>query len=177
MNESVIFINQTIALINYYSFDLGEYTAKELIIKWSKKCPHYWLPLAVIEAIYQGRLKAISVQQILNLWNRHGYPSYHFSAEFERLISNNIVSTWAEIISLDEHDNNLHEEKDTSQEVVNSANSCPQETEINDNITAIVVYESPIKKFQPLEDYSHCYSQLKSLVQKNFDHINLTINF
>lgn len=177
MNESVIFINQTIALINYYSFDLGEYTAKELIIKWSKKFPHYWLPLAVIEAIYQGRFKAISIEQILNLWTRYGHPNYHFKPEFENLISNDIVSTWAEIISLDEHDNNLHEEKDTSQEVVNSANSYSEEIENNNNVTAIILYESPIKKFQPVEDYSHCYSQLKSLVQKNFDHINLTVNF
>ena len=46
--------------------------------------------LAIIEALYQGRYKAVSAQQILTLWLKRNHPSYHFNMEFERLICNKL---------------------------------------------------------------------------------------
>lgn len=43
----------------------------------------------------------------------------------------------------------------------------PENKEEKKTSTAIVVYKSPIKIFKPIEDYSHCYSQLKSLAKMN----------
>ncbi|NET02283.1 MAG: hypothetical protein F6K61_17275 [Sphaerospermopsis sp. SIO1G1] len=73
-------------LLVHYSFDLNGYSASELIGSWQKEYPMDWLHLAVIEALYQGRYKAISVQQILNFWQRRGQVSYHFNMEFERMV-------------------------------------------------------------------------------------------
>jgi hypothetical protein len=73
-------------LLIHYSFDLSGYSASELVNRWQKQYPDSWLHLAVIEALYQGRYKAISVQQILTLWQRRGQATYHFNMEFERLI-------------------------------------------------------------------------------------------
>lgn len=73
-------------LLVHYSFDLNGYSASELINRWRYDYPMNWLHLAVIEALYQGRYKAISVQQILNFWLRRGEVIYHFNMEFERLI-------------------------------------------------------------------------------------------
>ncbi|MEA5578806.1 hypothetical protein [Anabaena sp. UHCC 0451] len=73
-------------LLVHYSFDLNGYSASELINCWRKDYPHNWLHLAVIEALYQGRYKAISVQQLLTFWQRRGQVIYHFNMEFERLI-------------------------------------------------------------------------------------------
>lgn len=70
VNESLSQIQESIILMKYYSFDLSGYQFRELIVKWTKIYPHNWLPLAVTEAIYQGRLKAISVEQILNVWQK-----------------------------------------------------------------------------------------------------------
>ncbi|NJM73261.1 MAG: hypothetical protein HC862_25760 [Scytonema sp. RU_4_4] len=75
-----------IALLIHYSFDLGGYSASELVNLWQKQYPGNWLHLAVIEALYQGRYKAISVQQILTCWQRRGQAIFHFNMEFERLI-------------------------------------------------------------------------------------------
>ncbi|WP_248277537.1 hypothetical protein [Brasilonema sp. UFV-L1] len=75
-----------IALLTHYSFDLGGYSASELVNLWQKQYPGNWLHLAVIEALYQGRYKAISVQQILTCWQRRGQAIFHFNMEFERLI-------------------------------------------------------------------------------------------
>jgi hypothetical protein len=162
VSESANFIKKTIALMNYYSFDLGEYTTKELIIKWSKKYPHFWLPLGVTEAIYQGRCKAISVEQILIIWNRHGIPHYHFGMDFEALISKNVFNNLEEEIVLEEMEN-------IKKEKLNKPKSPIKKNYHNSsNSSAIIVYKSPIKEFEPLEDYSHCYFQLKSLARKNF---------
>jgi hypothetical protein len=75
-----------VALLSYYSFDMSGYSANELINRWQKKYPIAWIRLAVIEALYQGRYKAISVQQLLAFWQRRGHALYHFNMEFERLV-------------------------------------------------------------------------------------------
>jgi hypothetical protein len=73
-------------LLTHYSFDLSGSRANELVARWQVEFPLNWLHLAVVEALYQGRYKAISVQQILNMWLRRGQASFHFNMEFERLI-------------------------------------------------------------------------------------------
>ncbi len=75
-----------IALLTHYSFDLSGYTASELVYRWQSQFPGNWMHLAVVEALYQGRYKGISVQQILAFWQRRGQVIYHFNMEFERLI-------------------------------------------------------------------------------------------
>lgn len=75
-----------VALLTHYSFDLSGYTARELVDRWLNNYPADWINLAVIEALYRGRYKAISVQQILAAWQRRGIAFYHFNYEFERLI-------------------------------------------------------------------------------------------
>lgn len=80
--------NLATALLIHYSFDLSGYSADELVHRWQKYYPADWLHWAVIEALYQGRYKGISVQQILAFWQRRGQVIYHFNMEFERLICN-----------------------------------------------------------------------------------------
>ena len=73
-------------LLVQYSFDLGYELVEELVSKWLQDYPARWLRLAIIEALYQGRYKSISVEQILVCWHRRSKPIYHFNLEFERLI-------------------------------------------------------------------------------------------
>ena len=80
----------TVALLLHYIFDLGGYSARELVAHWIAEYPSTWVRLAVIEALYQGRYKAISVQQILGLWQRRDQALPHFNCEFERLVCGNI---------------------------------------------------------------------------------------
>ncbi len=80
----------TVGLLLHYIFDLGGYSARELVAHWIAHYPANWVRLAVIEALYQGRYKAISVQQILGLWQRRGQVRQHFNCEFERLVCGNI---------------------------------------------------------------------------------------
>ncbi|MBN3924684.1 hypothetical protein [Nostoc sp. NMS4] len=78
--------NLAIALLINYSFDLNGYSANELVERWQTQYPLNWLHLAVIEALYQGRYKAVSVQQILIFWQRRDQATYHFNMEFERMV-------------------------------------------------------------------------------------------
>ncbi len=76
-----------IALLSHYNFELRGYPAEELVNLWLEKYQANWVRLGVIEALYQGRYKAVSVEQILAVWARRGQPIYRFTHEFERLIS------------------------------------------------------------------------------------------
>lgn len=162
MNESLFLIKKTITLIEKYHFDLGGYKIRELIAKWSKIYAHEWLPLAVIEAIYQGRIKAVSVEQILSFWEKKGKVIKHFNSEFERLITFNLNlddlnDEKIRAIFFDSHqglkmpDFSNHYGLDEAQ----------PEIEYQENI----IQEEAIMNFQPLEDYSHCFHKLKSFVE------------
>ena len=84
-----------IALLVQYCFDLRGYQAEELVRAWLYNYKSSWVRLAVIEALYQGRYKAVSVEQILATWNRCGFPKAHFNGEFERLIGRKFPSNLA----------------------------------------------------------------------------------
>jgi len=73
-------------LLIHYGFDLGGNQARQLIDRWQSTYSMSWVRWAVIEALYQGRYKAVSVEQILQLWQRRQQPRYHFNYEFERLV-------------------------------------------------------------------------------------------
>lgn len=91
-----------VALLSHYGFELRGYTAQELVDLWLDKYQANWVRLGVIEALYQGRYKAISVEQILAVWGRRGQPIYRFNHEFERLISRKLpqnLTQWQEAIS------------------------------------------------------------------------------
>ena len=78
-----------LALLKYYSFDLGSYTVADLARAW-QKYDSEWLRHAVIECLYRGRYKAVSVHQILQQWTRRGEPLYHYSKDFERFICHDV---------------------------------------------------------------------------------------
>lgn len=73
-------------LIRHYGFELRGYTAAEVVARWLETYDQNWVRLAVIEALYQGRYKAVSVEQILNCWSRLGRPHHRFNHDFESLI-------------------------------------------------------------------------------------------
>lgn len=85
------------SLLKHYSFDLGGRSVQELLSHWQTHYAPQWIRLAVIEALYQGRYKAISVDEILKIWRRRRHPTPHFSGEFERLVGDrfprNLLST------------------------------------------------------------------------------------
>jgi len=74
------------ALLIYYSFDLYGYRVDECIQRWLDRFKGDWLRLAIVEALYQGRYKSISIEQILHLWQRRGQPICHFNHEFEQIV-------------------------------------------------------------------------------------------
>lgn len=77
---------QAHSLIDSYAFDLGGEDAQQLLQRWSDTYHASWIRMATIEALYLGRYKAISIEQILKVWLRIGTPNPHFTYEFERLI-------------------------------------------------------------------------------------------
>jgi len=83
--------DHAVILLNGYSFDLDGYAAEQLAEEWAHHYKPRWVKLAVIEALYQGRYKAISVAQILAFWERRGEPLCHFNHEFEQIVCESFV--------------------------------------------------------------------------------------
>jgi hypothetical protein len=118
-------------------------------------------------------MKAISVEQILILWQRKGITLKRFNSEFEKLITSDI--------NLD----NFNENKIKSSFYYNDQNikidslfhndNCHNNNEYSNNINADVksslefeeiIKEELIINFQPLEDYSNCFQKLKLFVEQ-----------
>jgi hypothetical protein len=79
--------NGVVALMVRYGFDLGGQSAAAVVRSWSNKYDPSFLLLAVIESLHLGRYKAVSVEQVLNGWQRRGQAVPHFSPEFARMVS------------------------------------------------------------------------------------------
>lgn len=79
-----------LCLLRYYGFDLNAYTVEEQMADWLEHYPARLIVQAIIEALYQGRYKTVSVDQILALWQRRGQTICHFNHEFERLVGGNL---------------------------------------------------------------------------------------
>ncbi|MEO1126595.1 MAG: hypothetical protein AAFX95_21355 [Cyanobacteria bacterium J06639_16] len=79
-------LEQAIALLEHYSFDLSGFSATSLVYSWQQHATSTWIRDAVIEALYQGRYKAVSVGQVLLMWSRRGQPLRHFTIDFNRMV-------------------------------------------------------------------------------------------
>ena len=81
---------QIATILNRYRFETRGYSAQELLDRWLPNYSLEWIRMAVLEALYQGRYKVISVEEILKIWQRKGQPMYHFTHDFERLVCKNL---------------------------------------------------------------------------------------
>ena len=77
---------QAAVLLEGYRFELGQHDARQWVSLWLESYRPSWIRDAVIEALYQGRYKSISVKQILELWQRRGQPIRHVTHDFEAAV-------------------------------------------------------------------------------------------
>jgi hypothetical protein len=173
-------LNQIATLLNRYGFELRGVSPQEILAEWQPLYPLKWIRLAVVEALYQGRYKAISVEQILNLWLRRGQPTFHFNLEFERLICHSLLyrsnQSEPEIV--------FSPPPEPVVEVVEEIPPPPNPRATMSNLEDLFARLSPpsasaeeldssstpkvaINQFIPILDSSELYPKLKSVVQKN----------
>lgn len=88
-------VSHAVDLLRHYSFELEALTVEQQMDAWLNIHSAQWILLAVVEALHQGRYKAVSVEQILQIWQRRGQPLCHFTHEFERLVRSKIPSAIA----------------------------------------------------------------------------------
>lgn len=86
---------QAAALLENYHFELGHHDARQWVSLWLEFYRPSWIREAVIEALYQGRYKSVSVRQILELWQRREQPIRHASHEFEAAVCREFEDTKA----------------------------------------------------------------------------------
>ena len=77
---------QAAVLLNGYRFELGDHDSRQWVSLWLESYRASWIRDAVVEALYQGRYKSVSVKQILDMWQRRGQPIRHATHEFEAAV-------------------------------------------------------------------------------------------
>jgi hypothetical protein len=82
-------MDAVLRILQLYKFDLGDRSLTSISIKWRNYDLH-WLRSAITESIYRGRYKVISVEQILESWQRKQEVFSKFDDEFENLIWGNL---------------------------------------------------------------------------------------
>ncbi|AFZ45876.1 hypothetical protein PCC7418_3772 [Halothece sp. PCC 7418] len=144
-------------LIENYGFELDGETPQAIAVRWLEDYEASWIRLALIEALYLGRYKAISVEQILNLWCRRGQPKFHFTHEFEQLICRRLPKSLRDF-SLTVEDR---------RKISSPASKSPEpEPELEPEAVTEEEEETEplsINRFTPLLDRSQVYSKLKAV--------------
>jgi len=69
-----------------YGFELEGQPGQVWVERWDQSFPAHWIPVALLEALYQGRYKATSVEQLLRLWQRCGFPHLTFPPEIGQFL-------------------------------------------------------------------------------------------
>lgn len=187
-NQTAIF--HASALLVQYSFDLGGYSASEIIHKWLESVQASWVRLAVIEALYQGRYKSVSVEQILALWQRRGQPLCHFNHEFERIVCSKlpgdrtIVSLASEIEATDTEPTipKVTSGEEESQTLISLKPAPLQKTSLPSltlpfstppqviyqaDWTKCAVGNQPIQQFVPQSEFSPFYIKLQAVAHSS----------
>ncbi|MGD1715388.1 hypothetical protein [Dapis sp. BLCC M172] len=158
-------------LLTKYDFDLGGETSEQLIARWENNYQVEWLSLAVIEALYLGRYKAISVQQILTLWERRGQPIYHFNSEFQNIITRNVLTNLTIQIdtqSLQTQNNpSFLEQKPPENSKFVSSSSNPFKPKSKNQAQNLVQKQLPIQPAQYNIKHTDFYTKLKAVVKKS----------
>lgn len=73
---------ETVSFLTRYGFELGSSDLGQQVNQWQQDFPSPWIPAAVLEALGQGRYKVASIQHILVMWRRRGWPRVSFDPEF-----------------------------------------------------------------------------------------------
>ncbi|AFY93998.1 hypothetical protein Cha6605_2966 [Chamaesiphon minutus PCC 6605] len=77
-------------VIDLYGLELDGHQVDTLVANWLKKYDNNWIIKAIVESLYRGRYKIVSVDNILKDWQRLGKPRYNFTPEYEREILQNL---------------------------------------------------------------------------------------
>lgn len=74
------------AFLEYYSFDLELGPVESWLQEWAKVASPTWIRAALLEALYQGRYKAASVEHLLQRWSSRGQPRLSYDRDFVRKV-------------------------------------------------------------------------------------------
>lgn len=73
-------------IIKIYGLALDEQQVEAILANWFQTYDSAWILKAIVESLYRGRYKLVSVDNILKDWQRIGKPRYNFTPEYEREI-------------------------------------------------------------------------------------------
>lgn len=153
-------------LLRQYGFDLAGQSVESILDHWLRQFPSRWIRLALIEALYQGRYKAFSVEQILEQWQRREQPTYHFNSDFEALICTNMPRDLSQVA----HNRHCPESHADQSYEVETPPSFPvnfnASTSLNPGVNVREEIESSIRQFHPDPTATEFARKLTDIVRR-----------
>lgn len=150
-------------LLRLYGFDLAGQTVESILDGWLRQFPSRWIRLALIEALYQGRYKAFSVEHILDQWLRREQPTYHFNSEFEALICSNMPRNLRQVALEERHHPAPYRPKPPERNTPSSDATHVTETHFTDPREDVT---SSIRQFHPDPPASEFANKLTDIVRR-----------
>ncbi len=166
LTETETPIDLAMKLLDRYSFDLGGCSASVLMERWLKDYSDRWIYLAVVEALYQGRYKANSVEQILTIWQRKGQAYFRFNHEFERLVCSDFSNGWRKLerSSLESDRTTIQQAAPQQKLDITKIKLLTQTPQVKDS----KLTNQPIEQFNPhLTDTNEFYGKLKAIAKNS----------
>ncbi len=140
------------SLLTGYGFDLRGVSIQQLLHRWLANFSPQWIYWALVEALYQGRYKAVSVEHLLKCWGQRGQPCFHFNHDFEQFISHTLPRNLPELSTAVPKLTLPHELKDTAPTTLSI--SLPEEKP----------KVRSIDQFQPVLTQSRLLSKLQTVI-------------
>ncbi|MEM6446197.1 MAG: hypothetical protein AAFY57_01630 [Cyanobacteria bacterium J06642_2] len=88
----------TVAFMERYGFDLARLRGDAWVRSWETRFPALWVIPAMVEALYQGRYKAVSVEQLLTMWRERSCPRLSFGLDFTRKVWPEVTEQVQEVL-------------------------------------------------------------------------------
>jgi hypothetical protein len=161
----------TLELLSYYSLEGNRYptpiSKAQVLNRWLQSYPEQLVRLALIESLYQGRYKMISVEQLLALWCRRGQPTYHFNHEFEALVCHDVPHQMEQAVTFMSSDSDLAQP--------NSAATLPHTsdrmvlTETSESKAGLIDSETPVDFRDTSIENSQNEDDIEYLVDDDFE--------
>jgi hypothetical protein len=120
-------------IIDRYGLALDGHQVETIIATWLQKYDAAWIIKAIVESLYRGRYKIVSVDNILRDWARMGKPRYNFTPEYEREILQKLPDLDVPVVSApparaEQVDRSVPHRLAIQPSVLNSKNLNPEES-------------------------------------------------
>jgi hypothetical protein len=177
---SQLYQNFIATVVDLYGLELDEHQVDTITSAWLKTYDRDWIIKAIVESLYRGRYKIVSVDKILKDWHRLGQPRYNFTPEYEREILQTLPDltnlpeiSAADILPRSTPNDQANQPAPFKTNHLNPEESAPYQC--HNQSTLIDQVNDPDRKIIPTEQQGESSPPTPPVARYKYDRINLPL--